>query len=146
MFEEAPVFGGEHRLDDDLGELVEGQGIVVADAAMPHGLAVAVEEADGEILLLQPVVGGLLHGERRQREHQHGACRAHGQALAGALHEQAPPAPDAEAIHEAAERIPTVAGPLAALVHRVVDPGIEREHGALQPPLPTRAMQIVEHV
>ena len=66
MLVEAPVLGGEHRLDQVIGQLVERDRMVVLDAAAADLVAVAVEEGDRELGLLQPVlVGGL--AERRDR-------------------------------------------------------------------------------
>src|SRR5207244_1326701 len=60
MFVEAAVFGGERRLDQVVGELVERDCVVVAEATRADFVAVAIEEGDGELGLLQPiVVGGL---------------------------------------------------------------------------------------
>ena len=56
MLVEAPVLGGEHRLDQVVGELVERHRVVVLDAARADLVAVAVEEGDRELGLLQPVV------------------------------------------------------------------------------------------
>ena len=51
MLEEAAVLGGEHRLDDMVGHLVDRHGIALDDAALADLVAVAVEEGDGEIAL-----------------------------------------------------------------------------------------------
>ena len=70
MLVEAPVFGRERRLDQVIGKVLERDGVVVLDAARADLVAVAVEEGDGELGLLQPVlVGGF--AERRDRERQH---------------------------------------------------------------------------
>jgi len=69
MFVEPPVFGGERRLDEMVGELVERDRVIVADAARAHFIAVAVEEGDRELGLLQPiVVGGFTEGRDRERQ------------------------------------------------------------------------------
>ena len=63
MAEEAPVLGREHRLDEMIGQLLEGNRIVVLDAAPADLDAIAVEESDREILAFQPVlVAGLAKG------------------------------------------------------------------------------------
>ena len=70
MLEEAAVLGGEHRLDEMVGQLVERDRVVVLDAAPADLDAVAVEEGHGEILALQPVlVAG--QPERRLGERQY---------------------------------------------------------------------------
>ena len=51
MIEEAAVLGGEHRLDQVVGHLVERHGVALLDAALADLVAVAVEEGDGEVAL-----------------------------------------------------------------------------------------------
>ena len=62
MLEEAAVLGGQHRLDEMVGHLVDRHGIALDDAALADLVAVAVEEGDGEIVLGAPVARGLLEG------------------------------------------------------------------------------------
>ena len=50
MGEEAPVLGGEHRLDEMVGQLLERNRVIVLDAAPPDFDSIAVEEGDCEIL------------------------------------------------------------------------------------------------
>ena len=72
MLVEVPVLGGQHRLDQVIGKFVERHRFIVLDAAVADLVAVTVEEGDGEIRLLQPiVVGGLAEGRHRQRDHEH---------------------------------------------------------------------------
>ena len=101
MVVEAPVFGREHGLDQMIGELVERHRVVMADAAAADLVAVAVEEGDGELGFLQPVVvGGFLErgdGERQQQDQPGGAERC---AFGGELGEPAPPTGDVEMVHE----------------------------------------------
>src|SRR5262249_56290265 len=69
MFEKPPILGGERRLDQVVGELVERDCVIVADAARAQFIAIAVEEGDRELGLLQPiVVGGFTEGRDRQRQ------------------------------------------------------------------------------
>ena len=72
MLVEPPVLGGERRLDQVVGELVERDCVVVADAARAQFIAVTVEEGDRELGLLQPiVVGGFTEGrDRKRQQHQ----------------------------------------------------------------------------
>ena len=56
MVEEAAVLGGQHRLDDMVRHLVDRHGIALDDAALADLVAVAVEEGDGEIALVAPVL------------------------------------------------------------------------------------------
>ena len=66
MLVEAAIFGGEHCLDEIFRQLIERDVIVVPDAAAADLVAIAIEEGDGEILLLQPIVGGFLESRNRQ--------------------------------------------------------------------------------
>ena len=69
MVVEAPVLGGEGRLDQVVGQLVERDGIVGADAAAADLVAVAVEEDDGDVLGLVELAGrGGLEGGQGQGE------------------------------------------------------------------------------
>jgi hypothetical protein len=52
VLEEAAVLGRERRLDQVVREFLELDRIVVADAAPPDLLPVAVEEGDRELLRL----------------------------------------------------------------------------------------------
>ena len=116
MLVEAPVLGGQHRLDQVVGELVERHGVVVPDAARADLVAVAVEEGDRELGFLQPVVvGGLAEGRDRERQHQDQPAGAERQPLRDRLDQvPAPPAGDVEAVHEGGEALVKLAPPGAA--------------------------------
>ena len=74
MVVEAPVLGGERRLDEIVGQLVERIGIVGADAAAADLVAVAVEEDDRDVLgLVELARRRGIEGRQRQRRHQHRA-------------------------------------------------------------------------
>jgi hypothetical protein len=60
MFEEAPVFRRQHRLDQMVGQFLDRHRVGMQDAALADLVAVAVEEGDGEFVLLAPVAGGFL--------------------------------------------------------------------------------------
>src|SRR5690606_34828087 len=90
-------------------------------------VAVAVEEGDGIIALAAPVLRGFLEGRKRQRQHQDGAERAEGEALAAEFDEAAPPARDAEAPEEDGDRFPRLAALEAGLVEGRVDRRIDGE-------------------
>ena len=83
MVEEAAVLGRQHRLDEMVGQFVEGNRVVVLDAAPADLDAVAVEEGHGEILALQPVlVGGQPERRLGERQHREQADDAEIEALA----------------------------------------------------------------
>ena len=113
MLVEAPVLGREHRLDQVVGELLERDGVVVPDAARADLVAVAVEEGDGELGLLQPVVvGGFAEGRDRERQHQTQPADAERRAFRERLDQHpAPPAGDVEAVHEGGEALVVLAQP-----------------------------------
>ena len=116
------------------GKLVERHGIVVPDAAAPDLLPEAVEEGDGEVLLLQPVVGGLL--ERRYGERQAPGCRPatlERQAFACELDADALQARDMKPVHEHREGFERIPRALPAFVERGIDEGIEGEKGVRHP-------------
>ena len=111
MLEEAAVLGGEHRLDDVVGHLVDRDRFALDDAALADLVALAVEEGDGEIVLRAPVALGFLEGGQRQRQHDDGAGRTQGEAFAEQLEAGALPAGEAEAAEEDGERFPDLAAP-----------------------------------
>ena len=64
VLEEAAVLGGERRLDQVVGNLLERHGVVVQDAALADLGAVAVEELDGvlagvDLVLVELVSAGM---------------------------------------------------------------------------------------
>jgi len=125
---EAPVFGGEHRLDQVVRHLLQGHRVVVADAAFAELVAVAVEEGDGELLLLDPVlVGGLAEGGDGEREHEDGADAAEREALRHRLDREPLDARDIEAVHEGGEIVVARAQIHAAREQRMVDARVEVE-------------------
>ena len=99
MVEEAAVLGGEQRMDEVGRQLVEGHRVVVKDPATPDLLAVAVEEGDGEVLLLQPVLGGQLERRDGQRQQQKAAGDRQGESLAADLDSDPPQAGNVKALH-----------------------------------------------
>ena len=102
MVIEAAVFGGQRRLDQVVRKIFQRDRIVVLDAAVADRVAVAVEEGDGEIGFLQPVVvGGFAKRRQRQRQHQDQAAEPDGGGFRQRLDEDpALPASDIESIHE----------------------------------------------
>ena len=113
MLVEAPVLGREHRLDQVVGKLVERDRIVVPDAAGADLVAVAVEEGDRELGLLQPVVVGGL-AERRAPPapaSAPGRRRRAWRPPTAVSTSPAPPAGDVEAVHEGGEPLVDLAQP-----------------------------------
>ncbi len=97
------------------------------DAAPPDLFAIAVEKGDGEVLLLQPIVGGFLKRRDREGEREDAGPDPERQRLAGELIEDAPPSGDMEPVHEGRKRRVILLGPLPALVERGIDIGVEGE-------------------
>ena len=85
MVEEAPILGRDDGVDEVRRQLVEGHRIVVADAAAADLLAVAVEEGDREVLLLDVVVGDEVEGGRGEREQEQAGGNRDGESLAARL-------------------------------------------------------------
>jgi hypothetical protein len=129
MLEEAPVLGGQHRLDEVIGQLVDRHRILVDDAAMADLVAVAVEEGDGEIVARAPVAGRFLECRQRQRQEQHEAGGADIHALAGNLEHRLPDPAGAEAAEEDGDLLPDLADAEAGVPDRRIDPGIDAAAG-----------------
>ena len=99
------------------------------DAASAHFEAIAIEEGDGEILFLQPVlIRDIAEGGQGEAQHQHGAAKAKGQTLAGEFHQEAPAPRHMKPIHVSGEIAIDAPGRLAAFVEGGIDPGVERQH------------------
>ena len=135
MLVEAPVLGGEHRLDQVIGQLVERDRMAVLDAAAADLVAVAVEEGHRELGLLQPVlVGGLAERRAGERQHQHEAAEAHGGHFRQRLDDEPPPpSRDMEAVHDVAVALECLARQAEAAEQPEVEAGIEVEQGILDP-------------
>jgi hypothetical protein len=135
MLVEAPVLGREHGLDQMVGKFLERHRVVVADAALAELVAVAVEEGDGELRTLEPVlVGGFVKGgdgERKEGDRAHGCER---EAFGDRLDAEPLYACDIEAVHEGGIVVVFRAQPSAGGEQRMVDARVEVEQAALEPP------------
>ena len=146
MFEETPILGGDQRVDEVGRKLVVGHGVVVANAAAADLLAVAVLEDHGEILLLQPVLGGEFEGRDRQRQQHQAAGDGEREGLASDLDRHAADPGDVEAFHEEGEALVGTRRAVAAAPDRGIDPRIEREEraaGALETRRVTQPVDLV---
>ncbi len=137
MLEKAPVLGGQHRLDEMIGQLVDRRRILVDDAAMADLVAVAVEEGDGEIVPRLPVAGGFLKRWQRQRQQQHAARGTGVHALAGDLEHRLPDPAGAEPAEEDGDLLPDLADPETGVPDGGIDPGVDaqKDVGALAGPV-----------
>ena len=145
MLVEAPILGGEHRLDQRVGELVERDRVVMADAALADLVAVAVEEGHRQFRLLQPVVvGGLVEGGGGQRQHQDQPGGAQRSEFGRDLGRPAPPAGDVEAVHEGGEALVALARALSPAEQAEVEPAVEAEQQLLQVGLPVLGKQVAQ--
>ncbi len=145
MLVEAPVLGGERRLDQVVGEFLERDGIVVADAARADLVAVAVEEGDGELGLLQPVVvGSLAKGRDRQRQHQDEPAGSQRPGFRQQLDGKPPPAGDVEAVHVGGEPLVELAQPGEGAENRRIEPGVEVQQQPLELRLPVLLKQVAQ--
>ncbi len=142
---EAPVFGGEHRLDQVIGKLVERDRVIMLDAARADLVAVAIEEGHRQLGLLQPVVvRGLAEGGDGQRQHDHQADGAERGAFRDELVEPAPPAGDVEAVHEGGEALVGFAQARGAAEHAEIDPRVQPEQEPLDVGLPVLGKKVAQ--
>jgi hypothetical protein len=145
MLVEAPVLGRQHRLDQVVGKLFERDRIVVADAARADLVAVAVEEGDGELGFLEPVlVRGVAERRDRERQQHHEAAGAQRRPLGKDFDRDAPPASDVEPVHEGREALVVFPRPGPGAEHRRIDARIEVEQEALKPRLPVVGKQLAQ--
>ena len=143
MLVEAPVFGGQRRLDQMIGEILDLQDVVVLDPAAADIIAVAIEERDREFGFFQPVVvGGFLKRRDGERQHQHKAGGADGRALGADFDHRPPPAGDVEAVHERGIAFVLLGHPAPGLEHRAVDTRVGFEHETPEPLPPALAIGV----
>ncbi len=69
VLEETAVLGGERRLDDGVGDLLERHGVVMENAALADLVALLVEELDGIAAGQEAAFVELEEGGQRQRIH-----------------------------------------------------------------------------
>ncbi len=81
VLEEAPVLGGERRLDQRIGDFVERHGVVVQDAALADLVAVLIEELDGELAGEELALVEFVERRHGEREHDDEAAGAERQSL-----------------------------------------------------------------
>ena len=144
VFVEAPVFGGEHGLDQVVRHFVELDRVVVADAAFAELVAVAVEEDDGELALLDPVlVRGFAERGHREREQRDRADAAEREAFRDHLDAEFLEAADVEAVHEGGEVVVARAQVHAHFEQRVVDARVEVEQEAGEAPRARRRQRLL---
>ncbi len=104
--EEAPILGGENRLDEMVGQFVERDRVVMLDAAPPDFGAIAIEERHRQIRALQPVlVAGVPERRLRQREGENQADDADVEALARELDREFSQPGQAKAVGKRADRL-----------------------------------------
>ena len=127
LFKESPVFGGQHRLDQMVGQLVDGGGIFMDDAAMADLVAVAIKESDGEIVAFAPIAEGFFKGRQGQRQHQHRTGNADIHRFAGKFKERLERTTGAKAAKEDGDVFPALASRKPKIPDRGVDPGINSE-------------------
>src|SRR5690554_6528753 len=127
MLEEAPVLGGQNRLDDVVRQLVDRHGIALDDTALADLVTVAVEEGDGVVALAAPVLRRFLEGRHGEREHDDRADRSQREAFTRELDQPPPPSRYAEAAEEDGDVLPAFACLEACFVEGGIDPRIHRE-------------------
>ena len=126
MLEEAPVLGGQRRLDHVVGDVLERDGIVVQDAALADLAAVAVEELDRILAGVERLVlVDLQERRQRQRIHEHKAAGTERQRLRAQFIRHPFPAAQAEAGKEARGRVIALLQPLPGRGETRIDPRID---------------------
>ena len=128
MVEEAAILGGQHRLDEMVGQFVEGDRVVVLDAAPADLHAVAIEKGDGEILALQPIlVAGLAKRRQRQGQDDDQSRQAEVQAFAQPVDDELARPGKMQAIGNGRRRLQRADRSALGVVERRIHPGVERE-------------------
>ncbi len=131
MLIEAAVLDGHRRLLHIVRDLLQRDGVGLHDAALADLGARAVDEGDGEVDPLVPVLPGRLEGGLGEGQHAHGADDAPGEAFGGQLLRGPAAAADAHVLRQADETGPSVADRGAEGVHAGVDHGVERQQRSL---------------
>ena len=127
MLVEAPILGGENRLDQMFGKIFECGRIVMADSAPSDLVAVAVLEHDGEVLRLQPVVPAhFAEGRDGQGQHEQQADDAERERLAGQLDADALGAANLQPVHALA--VPLPAGSTARVRLRCSEKAVQESN------------------
>ena len=138
MVEEAPVFCGEHRLDQMVRQFVDRHGIFVDDAAMADHIAVAVEEGDGEIAAVAPVFLGFLEGRHGQHQHHRRAGGAERHRFAGQFKAELFPAADTKTSEKDGDFFPDFTQLEAEVPDGGIDPGVDAQQEVA---LPARSLK-----
>src|SRR5207248_3949070 len=148
MLVEATVLGGGRCLDQVIGELVERDRIVVADAARADFIAVAIEEGDRKLGPLQPVlVGGLAERRDRECKHDNETASAERKGFRDPFDQRpASPPRHMEPVHDHGITLIKLAPPPAGEVDSEVDACVEVEQEAAKAHLPSRLVLVVKQV
>ena len=138
VLEEAAVLGGERRLDEMIGDLLQRHRVIVQDAALADLGPVAVQELDRVLAGVDLVLVELADGRDGQDVEHDEAAKAQRHALGERLVEEAFPSRQAEAGKKAGDGVPAVLQRLPRLGQRGIDPGIDAE--PVDEPLAAAAM------
>ena len=127
MLEEAPVLRGDHRLHQIVGQVFNLHRVVLQHAALADDVAVAIEECDGEVRLVAPVLVDRVESRDGKGEDDQRPGDAKRIAFRCELEEDAPEPLRAEVAHEIAKPLVEFQDPEPGLVQRGVDPPVEPE-------------------
>ena len=131
MAEETAVLGRQHGLDEMVGQFLERDRVVVLDAAPADFDAVAIEEGDGEIAALEPVlVGGFAIGGQREGDDDDEADEAEVEPLADEIERHFADAEQPQPLRGLRDRLPGGERPALAVVHGRIDGGVDAEQRA----------------
>jgi hypothetical protein len=119
--------GGQRRLDQVVGHLLQRHRVVVQDAALADLVAVPVEELDGVFARGDAVLVELHERRHRQHVEHHQAAGAQREGFRYTLVHEALPAGQPEAGKKAGHAGPAVLHGVSRLGQRGIDPRIEPE-------------------
>src|SRR6476660_8460564 len=108
MLEEAPVFGGECRLDQVVGKLIERNGVVAQESALADLVAEAIVEGDAIFVRQVHLALSELEGRNGESNKHEQGTRSECQSLAGEVVDDANDASRFKAPEEAGIGAPPV--------------------------------------
>ncbi len=131
MAEETPIFGGEHRLYEMVGQFLERDRVVMLDPSPPDLDAISVEEGHREVLPLQPIlVARFPIGGKRERDREYQPDEPDVQAFANEVDRGLCDSRDPKPFRECRDRLPRTNRAALRIEHRGIDERVEGQQGA----------------
>ena len=146
VLEEAPVFGGEGRLDHVVGDFLERHGVIVQDAALADLAPLAVEELHAVAARREDLaLVHFLEGGNGERVHEDEAAAGERQSLRHQLIGDLAPSIETETREEARRGVPAILEGFPGIREARVDPTVETQPvDAAPPPLPLPAEPVAQ--